>query len=157
MFIQLTLPECCSSPKKPRTGTPTTQGSGGRSWCRGHGGVRLTDLLPTAWFLIELRIQARDSTTHHEFGPPPLITKGEKYLRVTCHGGIFSILIKELCQVDIQNYSVHKLTSLSVFWWEHSMVAFIKLNVLLCIVYFCQITSSAISFCLPLFTPRLIT
>ena len=37
-FIQLTRPQCCSSPKEVRTGTHTGQELGGRNWCRGHGG-----------------------------------------------------------------------------------------------------------------------
>jgi hypothetical protein len=57
-LIQLTLPHRCSSPKEGRTGTHTGQELEGRSWCRGHGGVLLTGLLPlacSACFLIEPR------------------------------------------------------------------------------------------------------
>jgi hypothetical protein len=44
-FIQHTLPHCCSSVKKVRTGTHTGKDSEGRGWCRGHGGMLLTGLL----------------------------------------------------------------------------------------------------------------
>ena len=57
-FIWLTLPHYSLSLKEGRTGTQTGQEPGGRSWCRGHGGVLLTGLLPMAWwacFLIECR------------------------------------------------------------------------------------------------------
>jgi hypothetical protein len=44
-FIRLTLPQHCSSSKEVRTGTHPGQDPGGRSWCRGHGGVLLTGLV----------------------------------------------------------------------------------------------------------------
>jgi hypothetical protein len=55
-FIQLILPHCCWSPKEVRAGTQAGQELGGRSWCRGHGGMFLTGLLLltcSACFLIE--------------------------------------------------------------------------------------------------------
>ena len=46
---------------------------GGRSWCRSHGGVLLTDLLPMACSACRaLDLQPRDGTTHHGPRPPPL-------------------------------------------------------------------------------------
>jgi hypothetical protein len=48
-FLWLTLPYCCSSSKGVRTGTQTRQGPGGRSCCRGQGGMLLTGLLPLAY------------------------------------------------------------------------------------------------------------
>lgn len=57
------------------------QESEGRSWCRGHGGVLLTGLLPMACltcFLIEPRTTSTgDGKTHNGLGPPhqPLIKK----------------------------------------------------------------------------------
>ena len=37
---------CCSLSKEVKTGTQTGQDSAGRTWCKGRGGVLLTDLLP---------------------------------------------------------------------------------------------------------------
>jgi hypothetical protein len=67
-LIWLTLPHHCSL-SGVRTGTHTGQESGGRCWCRGHGGVLLTGLLPTACsvcFLIERR------TTSPGMAPPTM-------------------------------------------------------------------------------------
>ena len=64
-----TLLNSCSSLKEIRTGTHTGQEAGGRSWCRGHGGVLLTGLLPVACstcFLIEPR------TTRAGMTPPTM-------------------------------------------------------------------------------------
>jgi hypothetical protein len=66
-FIRLTLPHHSSSSKEVRTGTQAGQEPGGRSWCRGHGRVLLTGLLPmacSACFLIEHR------TTSPKVAPP---------------------------------------------------------------------------------------
>jgi hypothetical protein len=55
-FIWLTFPCDSSSLKEVRTGTQSGQESRSRSWCRGDGGVLLTDLLSmacSACFLIE--------------------------------------------------------------------------------------------------------
>ena len=70
-FIQLILPHCCSSPKEVRTGTQSSR-SGSRSWCRGHGRMLLTGLLPlacSACSLIEPRLPAQ--RWHHPQGAFP--------------------------------------------------------------------------------------
>ena len=57
-FIWLALPDHSPSLEEVRTGTQAELESGGRSWCRGHGGVLLTGLLPmacSACFLVEPR------------------------------------------------------------------------------------------------------
>lgn len=57
-FIWLSLLHCSLSLKEARAGSHTGQEPGGRSWCRVHGGMVLTGLLPmalSAWFLIESR------------------------------------------------------------------------------------------------------
>jgi hypothetical protein len=57
-----------SSLKEIRTGTQTEQKPGGRSWCKGHGGVLLIGLLHRAscsvFFLVELK------TSSPEVAPP---------------------------------------------------------------------------------------
>ena len=54
------------------------QEPGGRSWCRGHGGVLLTGLFImacSACFFIEPRTTSPGmAPSHHVLGPPPLIT-----------------------------------------------------------------------------------
>jgi hypothetical protein len=70
-FIRLTRPHCCSSPKEVRTGTQAGQ-EAGRSWCRGHGGMLLTGLLPlacSACSIIEPRLPAQ--RWHHPQGAFP--------------------------------------------------------------------------------------
>ena len=47
-FIWLTCPQNSASSKVVSAGTHTGQEPGDRSWCRGHGGVLLTVLLPMA-------------------------------------------------------------------------------------------------------------
>ena len=57
-FIPLTFMQHCSSLREVRAGCQTGQEHGGRSWCRGHEGVLLTDLLImacSACFRIEPR------------------------------------------------------------------------------------------------------
>jgi hypothetical protein len=44
-FVWLTCPDHSSSLREVRTGTRTGQAPGGRSWCRGYGGVLLTCLI----------------------------------------------------------------------------------------------------------------
>ena len=70
-FVWLTVPHHHSSLKKVRTGTQARWEPGGKSWCRGHGGV-LPILACSACFLIESK-----TTTHHGLGPPPLIINWE--------------------------------------------------------------------------------
>jgi hypothetical protein len=58
--------------------------SGSRSWCRGHGGMLLTGLLPlacSACFLIEPKkdYQPRDGTTYNEPSHPWLLTEKMPY------------------------------------------------------------------------------
>ena len=66
-FIWLTLPRCCSQLKEVRTGTQTGQNLGGRSWCRGHGGLLLfTGLLHTAC-LAHLLIEPRTTSLGLEY------------------------------------------------------------------------------------------
>jgi hypothetical protein len=68
-FFQLILPHCCSSPKEGRTWTQV-----GHGWCRSHGGMLLTGLIPLVYLacsLIETRLPAqRDGPTHN--APPPI-------------------------------------------------------------------------------------
>ena len=57
-LISLTVPYTRSLSKAVRAGTQAGQEPGGRRWCRGHGGVLPTDLLPvacSACFLIDSR------------------------------------------------------------------------------------------------------
>ena len=65
---------------------------GSRSWCRSHGGMLLTGLLPlacSACFLIEPKT-TRPEMVPPTRGPPPLITNWEKCLTAGSHGGISS-------------------------------------------------------------------
>jgi hypothetical protein len=58
--------------------------SGSRSWCRGHGGMFLTGLLPlacSACFLIEPKTTS-SSMAPPTRGPPPLITNWENTLQL---------------------------------------------------------------------------
>jgi len=63
----LTLPYHYSLLREVRTGTHTGQKLGGRSWCRGHAGVLLADLLLVACSICSL-IQPR--TIGSEMAPP---------------------------------------------------------------------------------------
>jgi hypothetical protein len=69
VFIQLTLPLCCSSPKEVRIGTHTGQELGGRSWCRDYGrGVPYWLASPGLFSLLSYRTQdyqPRNGTTHN--------------------------------------------------------------------------------------------
>jgi hypothetical protein len=66
----------CSSLKEVRTGTQARQEPGGRSWCRGHGGVLLTELAPHGLLrLLSYKTwdhQLRASTTQQWVGPFPI-------------------------------------------------------------------------------------
>jgi hypothetical protein len=79
-FIWLTLPHCSPSLKKVRTGTQTGKKLGGRSWCRGHGGVLLTGLFSLSSYRTQDH-QLRDGTTHNGLGPSPSITNKENALQ----------------------------------------------------------------------------
>jgi hypothetical protein len=66
-----------TSPKEVRTGTQAGLEPGGRSWCRGHGGVLLAGLLLITWsvgFFIESRNTSPGMAPPKLLGPPPLIT-----------------------------------------------------------------------------------
>jgi hypothetical protein len=92
LFIQLTLPHCCLWPKEVRTGTHIGLEPGGRSWCRGHGGVLLTGLLPlacSACFLIEPRTTSLGMAPP-TMGPPTLDHQLRKCLTAGSHGGLSS-------------------------------------------------------------------
>lgn len=68
-FIVLMLSYHMSSSKEVMTGTQAWQEPGGRSWCRGRGGMLLTGLLPmacSACFLMESR------TTNPGVAPPTM-------------------------------------------------------------------------------------
>jgi hypothetical protein len=71
--------------RKVRIATHTGQELEGRSWCRGHGGVLLTGLLPLAWLSLlpysMQNYQPRDGTTHKD-ALPPLITNWENALQL---------------------------------------------------------------------------
>jgi hypothetical protein len=54
--------------------------SGSRSWCRGHGGMFLTDLLPLACSYRTQDYQPRDGTAHNGLGPHRLIDSWENAL-----------------------------------------------------------------------------
>jgi hypothetical protein len=74
-FIQLTLPHCCSSPRK--SGLELRSES--RSWCRSHGGMFFTGSLPLACSACSL---IEPKTPIPEMVPPtrglsPLITNWE--------------------------------------------------------------------------------
>ena len=80
-FIRLTLPYCCSS---PRSQDWNSSRSGSRSWCRGHGGMFLTGLLPLACSACSL---IEPKTTSPEMVPPtrglsPLVTNWENALQL---------------------------------------------------------------------------
>jgi hypothetical protein len=104
--------------KEVRTGTHTGQELGGRSWCRGHGRVLLTGLLPlacSACFLIEPR------TTSPGLAPPTMgwalpswsLIKKTPYSCISWRhflkGGSFLCGNSSLCQVDTQNQPVHRV------------------------------------------------
>jgi len=110
-FIQLTLPHCCSSPKEVRTGTHTRQELRGWSWCRGHGGVLLTGLIPLAWsacFLIESRSTSPEMTppTMGCAFPPWSVIEKTLYSWISWRHflkeGIFLCDNSNLCQDDTQ-------------------------------------------------------
>jgi hypothetical protein len=119
-FIQLTLPHCSSSRKEVRTETYTGQELGSRSWCRSHGGVVLTGLLPlpcSAYFLLEPR------TTSPEMAPPTMgwalsawsVIEKMPYSWISWRQflkeGSFLWDSSNLCQVDTQNQPVHSASS----------------------------------------------
>jgi len=71
-FIQLTLPHCCSSPKRVRTGTQAGQEAGADA--EAMEGCFLLACFPGAYSacsLVEPK-STRDSTTHNGLGPSPL-------------------------------------------------------------------------------------
>jgi hypothetical protein len=73
-FIQLTLPNCCSSPKEVRTGTQAGQEAGADA--EAMEGCYLTGLLPLAYsvcFLIEPKTTSPEMAPPTR-GPPSLIT-----------------------------------------------------------------------------------
>jgi len=109
------FPHCCSSPKEVRAGTHSGQELGSRSWCRGHGGMLLTGLLPlacSAYFLIEPR------TTSPGMAPPTMgwtlphwsLIKKMPYSWISwrhfLNWGSFLCDNSRLCQVDTQNQPV---------------------------------------------------
>ena len=113
-FIWFILPCNCSSSKEGRGGTQTGQKPGGRSWCRGHGGVLLTGLLLmacSAFLLIELRTTSPDMASSIVGWALPHQSLIKKcYIGLPIAGsyrGIFSIEVPSsqmtlTCQVDIK-------------------------------------------------------
>jgi hypothetical protein len=92
--------------------------SGSRSWCRSHGGMFLTGLLPlacTACFLVEPRLPAqRWSHPQGAFPPWSLIEKMPYSWISWRHFPNWSSFLcdnSSLCQVDTQSQPVHHLTT----------------------------------------------
>jgi hypothetical protein len=83
--------------------------AGSRSWCRGHRGVLLTDLLSLLSYRTQDH-QLRDGTTHNEPSHPwSLIEKmpcSWFSWRHFVKGGSFLCDNSSLCQVDTQNQPV---------------------------------------------------
>jgi hypothetical protein len=136
-FIQLTLPHCCSSPKEARTGTHTGQEPGSRSWCRSHGGVLLTGLLPlacSACFLIEPKTTS-PGRAPPTMGSSPLITNWENAWpliswRHFLKRGYFLCDNSSLCPVDTQNQPVYTVSSnlLNIKRWR----SLVEMNLIRC-------------------------
>jgi hypothetical protein len=121
-FIQHTLPYCCSS---PRSQDWNSSRSGSRSWCRGHGGMFFTGLLPlacSACFLIEPRLPAQ-RWSHPQGTFPPWSLR--KCLTVVSHGDIpsteapFSVITPAVS-------SWHKTSQYNIYvqfcWWKSGTV-----------------------------------
>ena len=95
--------------------------SGSRSWCRGHGGMFFTGLLPLACSTCSL-IEPR--TTPHR-GPPPLDQQLRKCPTAGSHGGTSPTdasfcVITSLSQGDTQNQPTHMSTQNMVFMLKSS-------------------------------------
>jgi hypothetical protein len=88
--------------------------SGSRSWCRGHGGMLLTGLLPLscpACFLIEPRLPAQ-GWHHPQWALPPWsLVEKMPYRWISWRHFLTWISFlcdnSSLCQVDTQNQPVH--------------------------------------------------
>jgi hypothetical protein len=98
-----------------------SSGSGSRSWCRGHGGMLLTGLLPlacSACSLIEPRLPAQ-RWSHPQGDLPhwPLIETMPHSWISRRHFPNWSYFLcdnSSLCQVDTQNQLVHGLSLLEL-------------------------------------------
>jgi len=106
---------------------------GGRSWCRGHGGMLLSGLFPlacSACFLIEPRITVQ--RWHHPqwAGPSLLTTNWENALRWISWGhflrwGFFLSDDFSMCQVDTKPASV---IDISIFSLSPLLLALLSLR-----------------------------
>ena len=122
-LIQRTLLwHCCSLPKEVRTGTQAGKERGGRSWCRGQGGVLLTGLLLmvcSACFLIEPRATCLgDGTSHSGLCPPISITNWEHHLTARSYGDIVSINIPSFLITLVYVSNWHKISQANKKTWE---------------------------------------
>jgi hypothetical protein len=102
--------------------------SGSRSWCRGHGGMLLTGLLPLpclACFLIEPRTTSPER--HHPQGalPPWSLIEKMPYSWISwrhfCKGGSFLYGNSNLCQVNTQNQPVQNLFPKIASLWSSNL------------------------------------
>jgi hypothetical protein len=110
--------------------------AGSRSWCRDHGGMFFTGLLPlacSAFSLIEPRLTAqRWSNPQGAFPPWSLIEKMPHSWISWRHFPNWSSFLGDnssLCQVDTQNQPVHllnKALQLVAGWWQNSISQFYR-------------------------------
>jgi hypothetical protein len=117
-LIQLTIPDHTPSLEKVRMGTQAGQEPGGRSWCRGHGGVLLTGLLYmacSACFLIEPKTTSPVMTppTMGWALPHPSLIEKMLYRWISWRhfltGGSFLCGDSSLCQVNTQKQPVYSI------------------------------------------------
>jgi hypothetical protein len=127
-FIHLTFTHCCSSSNEVRTGIHTGQEPGGRNWCRGHGGMLLTGLLPlacSACSFIEPKTTS-PGMKPPKMGPPLLINNQENVLQLDLMGATSPVqapfFITPACVKlthKTSQYNLHStahLTSYDITW-----------------------------------------